>query len=217
MPDGSRKKRRRSETSRRRVPTQERSVQLVEAVLKATAQVLAEVGLERTSTNKIARRAGVSVGSIYQYFPDKEALIDAVVSDRRQRLEALITERMMSVMGRPYPEAAETILRASVDFYASEPELTRVLMARSNPVSDRPNDRLAAERMHQVAKTYLLRYENELEIEDFDIAAELSTGVVGHFAPRIALQRTIGTSSETLISEVVRMLAEYVGAKRGAT
>ena len=212
MADRPKKSPGKSSASRRRRPTQERSVQLVEAVLEATAQVLADVGLERTSTNKIARRAGVSIGSIYQYFADKEALIDAVVRDRVRRLEALVTERMMTVMGRPYPEAATAILRASVDFYASEPELARVLIARLSPVSDRPRDRMMAERMHQVAKTYLLRYESELEIEDVDVAAELSTGVVNQFAPRIALLERSPAERERLIRETVRMLSKYVGA-----
>lgn len=94
MPDVGARKPRRTASSRRRTPSQERSVELVGKLLEATAQVLGEVGLEATSTNKIAARAGVAIGSIYQYFPNKEALIDALLDDRLHRLEALTASRM---------------------------------------------------------------------------------------------------------------------------
>ena len=66
MPDSRVRKPRRAADSRRRTPSQERSVELVAKLLEATAQVLGEVGLQATSTNKIAACAGVAIGSIYQ-------------------------------------------------------------------------------------------------------------------------------------------------------
>ncbi|MCX6482677.1 MAG: helix-turn-helix domain containing protein, partial [Mycobacterium sp.] len=69
-------------------------MELVAKLLEATAQVLGEVGLQATSTNKIAARAGVAIGSIYQYFPNKQALIDALLDDRLHRLAALTATQM---------------------------------------------------------------------------------------------------------------------------
>lgn len=65
--------------SPRKVPQQERARQTVEVLLKATAELLEQEGYAQLSTNKIARRAGVSIGSLYQYFPSKEALIAALI------------------------------------------------------------------------------------------------------------------------------------------
>jgi len=64
-------------TSPRKKPRQERSVATVEVILDATARVLCSTGYDRASTNRIAMSAGVSVGSLYQYFPSKEALVAA--------------------------------------------------------------------------------------------------------------------------------------------
>lgn len=69
----------------RKMPKQKRSREMVERLLEATASTLAERGLEDTTTNHIADKAGVSIGSLYQYFPDKEALLEALmvrVSDK---------------------------------------------------------------------------------------------------------------------------------------
>jgi len=59
----------------RKNPRQERSKVMVEAILEAATQIFAEMGYARATTNKIAERAGVSVGSLYQYFPNKDSLI----------------------------------------------------------------------------------------------------------------------------------------------
>jgi AcrR family transcriptional regulator len=63
----------------RKKPKQKRSKEMVARLITATAEVLAERGLDDTTTNHIAEHAGVSVGSLYQYFPDKESLIEALL------------------------------------------------------------------------------------------------------------------------------------------
>jgi AcrR family transcriptional regulator len=63
----------------RRSPVQARSAASVDAILEATVQVLLQVGKERLTTTRVASRAGVSVGTLYQYFPNKGALLQAVL------------------------------------------------------------------------------------------------------------------------------------------
>ena len=63
----------------RKSPVQARSAASVDAILEATIQVLLQVGKERLTTTKVAARAGVSIGTLYQYFPNKSALLQAVL------------------------------------------------------------------------------------------------------------------------------------------
>ena len=63
----------------RKTPVQRRSTVTVEAISEATIQVLLAVGLDRLTTTRVAERAGVSVGTLYQYFPNKQALLNAVL------------------------------------------------------------------------------------------------------------------------------------------
>ena len=65
----------------RRRPRQARAQATVDAIIQATARVLIEDGYDRASTNRIAQAAGVSIGSLYQYFPSKEALVAALVEE----------------------------------------------------------------------------------------------------------------------------------------
>ena len=74
----------------RKYPQQARSNQLVEAVLDAAVQVLMKEGAQRFTTARVAERAGVSVGSLYQYFPNKAAILFRLQTDEWQRTSALL-------------------------------------------------------------------------------------------------------------------------------
>lgn len=76
----------------RKMPKQKRSKEMVERLLDATAITLAERGLEGTTTNHIAEKAGVSIGSLYQYFPDKEALLEALMARVSDRISNVFRE-----------------------------------------------------------------------------------------------------------------------------
>lgn len=76
--------------SSRKQPQQSRSNQLVEAVLDAAVQVLMREGAQRFTTARVAERAGVSVGSLYQYFPNKASILFRLQSDEWRRTSALL-------------------------------------------------------------------------------------------------------------------------------
>ena len=73
--------RQKPQISQRKSPQQARSNDLLSAVLQAAAQVLAQEGAQRFTTARVAERAGVSVGSLYQYFPNKAAILFRLQSD----------------------------------------------------------------------------------------------------------------------------------------
>lgn len=83
---------RRHSAQQLRTPRQERAIQTVDAVVSAAARLLVEQGYAAISTNSIAERAGVSIGSIYQYFHDKNDVFRAMVRRHRQEVMPVITE-----------------------------------------------------------------------------------------------------------------------------
>lgn len=196
----------------RRKPSQDRSKQLVSDILEAGAQVFGELGYEAASTNKIARRAGVSIGSIYQYFADKDALIGALIEDRTRKLDHLIMETFLANMEYPYPVASEACLRAGIEFYEAEPGLMRVLLDKRQTLGDQFTFQLNEMKSVQASKTYLMRHENDLDIEDFDVAAFICVNTARSYSSRIALQSPENLDKERLIKAVVKMLCGYVGA-----
>src|SRR3954462_1833162 len=81
---------RRPVISSRKVPQQARSTELVAAILEAATQVLAKEGASRFTTARVAEKAGVSVGSVYQYFPNKAAILFQLQADEWRRTTEML-------------------------------------------------------------------------------------------------------------------------------
>ncbi|HEX6859196.1 MAG TPA: TetR/AcrR family transcriptional regulator [Caulobacteraceae bacterium] len=83
----------------KKIPIQGRSRQMVDALVEATARTIAERGWQGATTNHIAARAGVSVGSLYQYFESREDLLAALMDRERARILCRLEEAMPSIAG----------------------------------------------------------------------------------------------------------------------
>jgi AcrR family transcriptional regulator len=119
---------RRPRTSPRKQPRQQRSQATVEAILDATARVLCTTGYDRASTNRVALAAGVSVGSLYQYFPSKEALVAALVERHVAQMTHLVKTKLAEVASAPLAVAVRTMIDAMFAAHAVDPRLHKVLI-----------------------------------------------------------------------------------------
>src|SRR5450755_1125203 len=102
--------------SARKRPLQERSAQLVADILEAAVRVLAREGAPRFTTARVAEEAGVSVGSLYQYFPNKEAILFRLQTDEWRRTAALLAGILADVSRGPMQRLRDTVLA----FFRSE-------------------------------------------------------------------------------------------------
>jgi AcrR family transcriptional regulator len=116
---------RRPQISSRKRPQQARSTELVTAVLKAAVQVLAKEGAQRFTMARVAEKAGVSVGSLYQYFPNKASILFRLQSDEWRQTTELLRVILEDVR-RPPLERLRTLVHA---FIRSECEEAEVRMA----------------------------------------------------------------------------------------
>ncbi|SAI66472.1 TetR family transcriptional regulator [Bordetella ansorpii] len=110
----------------RKAPTQTRSLETVAAIVEAAAQVLEAEGLEGFNTNAVARRAGVSIGSLYQYFPGKDALTVALIERETARFYDDARGALAQRGGRA---ALEYLIGAAVRQQLQRPMLARLLDA----------------------------------------------------------------------------------------
>lgn len=96
----------------RKTPVQARSAASVDAVLEATIQVLVAVGKERLTTTRVAERAGVSVGTLYQYFPNKSSLLQAALRRHFAGVAEAIERVCREQRGKPLAEMGAALARA---------------------------------------------------------------------------------------------------------
>ena len=111
----------------RKLPRQQRSAATVALILEATARILAEGGLNALTTNAVAARAGVSIGSLYQYFPGKTALLTALIRAERLELAQGLDRALLASADAPLPGVMAALIAAAVDHQLDRPALSRVL------------------------------------------------------------------------------------------
>ncbi|MGC2652467.1 MAG: TetR/AcrR family transcriptional regulator [Mycobacterium sp.] len=111
----------------RKQPKQHRAVQTRQWLLDAAAQVFAEHGYAAATTNRIAERAGVSIGSLYQYFPNKDAILHALMDAHVDAGERLLKERLSGGLPPRLDDALRVVIRAVIDNHRQDPRLHRVL------------------------------------------------------------------------------------------
>lgn len=114
----------------RRVPRQERGRVRVEKILDAAADVIANVGVEAATTNAIAAHANTSVGSLYQFFPNKEAIVDALAmrfnTELRQLNDVVLSPEAMLA---PLPELVNNVVDSLLQFHEANPAYRHVYQA----------------------------------------------------------------------------------------
>jgi AcrR family transcriptional regulator len=113
----------------RKVPTQVRSQETVSVILEASARILESDGLHGFNTNAIAARAGVSIGSLYQYFPNKDAILLALIGRFEEALHDAVLNTMQGGRGQELKPRLRLLVRALVMAHYDRPRLNRVLEA----------------------------------------------------------------------------------------
>ena len=111
----------------RKTAQQARSAVTIEAILTATVQVLLAGGVGRLTTTRVAERAGVSVGTLYQYFPNKQALLFAILLRHFEEMAEAFERIGIDGSQRPLADLADSIADAYVSVKLARPDVTAAL------------------------------------------------------------------------------------------
>jgi AcrR family transcriptional regulator len=112
---------------RRRHPTQKRAQETVNAILDAVIRLLKRNGVPAISTNSIAETAGVSIGSVYQYFPNKRAIFLALHERHIEQVDRMLQRKINESAGEPLDRLVSHLMDGMIEVHASDPELASLL------------------------------------------------------------------------------------------
>jgi len=184
---------------------------MVERIVAAAEDVVAERGYDGTSTNRVATRAGISPGSLYQYFPDKDALITEVLDRYVDALEARISAAFPGRLGPDLsPASIRGVVGELVDALAERPALLRVLSERLPRTAG--HRRFAFARRIDELTTTALRF---LTGPGSDVPAETVGGVVVRAVEHVAISYVLEAPSldrDVVIDELSRLVSGYLAA-----
>lgn len=192
----------------RKEPRQARSRATVEAVIEAGARILSKQGWGGFTTNKVADAAGVSIGSLYQYFPDKLSLVDAI---RRRHIDDSLDAIRSALAGTESLAAfVETLVANLIEAHSIHPGLHRVLL------DEVPGLEAYRHPNHQIEAQYLSLFTQAATIygsQDKDTSASIVglimsdaiDGVIHNAARRGRLREP------AIRDELVRLICAYLG------
>jgi AcrR family transcriptional regulator len=200
----------------RKAPRQSRSQATVTAILDATARILVESGVAAASTNAVAERAGVSVGSLYQYFPNKDALIAAVHARHGEQMMAVIRRALTKAMDATLDEALAGVIEASVEAHRVDTDLHRVLEQQLDGHDVQTLHAEYVDVMEDRIVALLERHRDQITVPDLKLASYMLMHAAHGLIHKVVLQRPRGVSLKTATQEIVRMMTTYLTSPRPA-
>lgn len=200
----------RSRTVPRKKPRQERSRATVEAILEAAAHILVSHGFEATTTRQVAERAGVSIGSLYQYFPSKEALITALVERQVQRVLEVCTEALQAQGPRPPREVVHDVALGLMKAYAVNPRLHQVLISEGLKLGMLDRLQVFENRIETVVRGFLLHSGNTLRPRRMELATFLMTRAIRGVIWSAAIERPELFEDPELADELGELMLGYL-------
>jgi AcrR family transcriptional regulator len=193
----------------RKTPRQARSLHTHEVILEATIQVLLQVGLKRLTTTRVAERAGVSVGSLYQYFPNKSALLSMVLRHHLNAIGNAVSAACEACVGESLSIIVTRVIHAFVDVKFSRPEVSQALYL---PMAELDGATMVAEQSQRVAGALalaLMQCNDRVVMQPLQKIPVLLSALVG--ATQYALERGIsGRELDDFCEQLITLALSYL-------
>lgn len=194
-------------THLRRRPVQQRSAARVERMLESCATLIDEVGYDGVTTTLIAERAGVAVGSLYQFFPDKRAVVQALTTRNLDRYMDMIGQRLAAATLDHWWDAVDLVFDAYIEMYRDVPGFTQV---RFGDVVDlrlmddqRDNLTVIADRLAELLADQFKLPLVQLRLP-ISVSVEIADGILN-----LAFRRKL-FSEDVVIAEAKRVVRTYL-------
>ena len=198
-------------TNPRKQASQARSRATVDALVEATARILVRDGFDKASTNRIADMAGVSIGSLYQYYPSKEALVAAVIDRHNRRIMRRVRKVLTEIASQPIETAVRRFVAVAIEAHRIDLKLHRVLVEQIPRVGRLENVEALNREGYALCRSFLASRRDELRVKDLDLAAFVCATSIETLTHTAVLYHTeMLRDVEALIEEVTRLISGYL-------
>ena len=199
-------------TNPRKSASQKRSHLTVNALLEATARILVREGFDKASTNRIAAVAGVSVGSLYQYFPSKEALVAALIDRHNQEVMQAVQSELAEAVNLPIGPAVRKLVAVAVKAHRIDPKLHRVLAEQIPRVGRLEKVETINRQNYALFRAYLESRRDEIRAVDLELAAFVCVTSIEALTHTAVLHQKLLSNEATaaLVDEATRLVVRYL-------
>jgi AcrR family transcriptional regulator len=197
-------------TKPRKQPQQDRSRVTVEAILEATTHILTEEGYDKANTNRIADRAGISIGSLYQYFPNKESLMAALIEQHSNEMAELVETKLNHLFDSPLEIVVPELIRAVIAAHAINPKLHQVLSEEVPRLGKLIQMEQAQARIAQILTSYLDRWSDSIEPQNLAMTVFILCRTVDALSHAAVIEYPDFIKDDRFEIEVSNLLISYL-------
>jgi len=193
----------------RKLPTQARSRATYDAILKATAQILAGEGVDSLNTNRVAEVAGASIGSLYQYFPNKESMMQALIDRYAERFVQHLSGYLADLGQDPAGGAIRTYVKAMLAVPRQDPELHRAFVLVVFKLGHQSIRKLEEQLMF-IVRAYLETQKHRILPKNLDLATFILVTTLESVTNIALLKHPEYVASEEFEIELSNIITRYL-------
>jgi AcrR family transcriptional regulator len=199
-------------TNPRKSAVQRRSRLTVNAIMEATARILIREGFDKASTNRIAEVAGVSVGSLYQYFPSKEAIVAALIDRHNSQVMQAVQGELAEAVYLPMEQAVRKLVAVAVRAHRIDPKLHRALAEQIPRVGRLERVETFKRQNYALFEAYLERHREEIRVADLKLAAFVCVTSIEALTHAAVLHHKMVSDEamHALVEEATRLVVGYL-------
>ncbi len=193
----------------RKLPKQDRSRVTVDAILTAAAHILTEDGYDTASTNRIAERAGVSIGSLYQYFPNKEAIITALRERHIDEMAEIVESVVNQTAHQPIDLALHELVKACVAAHQIDPTLHQVLSEQV----PRLNQSSAEAKILMLLREFLMQRHDRIQAQNLELTVFILERTIESLVHAAVIERPEFLQEGQLEEAITKLLLSFLVRK----
>ena len=197
----------------RKEPRQERARETVEAILTAAARILTSEGFEALTTNRVAAVAGVSVGSLYQYFPNKEALVRALCERHTRGVRDRIRQRFEEAWDAPLEAVARAVIEGMVEIRRHDPNLHRELLRLAPAVGGLEELHAVECEVQDLLARFIASRPADLSVSDPALSAFILCHAVEAAVHQAVLEKPEWLKQDRFVNETAAMVVGYLRSR----
>lgn len=195
---------------RRNTPKQPRAQRTVERIISAAEKEIVENGMEVLSTNRIAQRANINIATLYQYFPHKESILDALVQKYMHNLTRYLNDLLDGLDQCGIEDSSRLWTQAGIHFFRSNDQIFLEIFQHASTSPNNHSVKQLENRLMESMRRFLTRNREQLNVSNLDnsiyVAFYAATAVIAkHLAEPIPY-----LTDEEIIEEVAKLISAYL-------
>lgn len=193
----------------KRQPTQPRARQTVQRIIDATAELLLEQGVDAVTTNKVAERAHVNIASLYQYFPNKQALLSALLQQYWNELTRRLNDLLDQLGDARVEDSTRLWATMGIAWFREGGSVLLELLRNQALLASLPEARAFEHRLMDAMRRFLLKQRDRLQVADLERAIYVAFTACTAVLTKHLLEPVPYYSDEEIVEELVQLMGRY--------